>query len=84
MHNPRPLERTVGRPSSERKPGLLGFCSLLPPPRRIVAYAPNPPLRVNFTLTSIISMFRLFDMLIGARMKNIESYRNYLGHFHNQ
>ena len=31
---PRPLERTVGRPLRERKPGLHGFCSLPPHIRR--------------------------------------------------
>ncbi len=29
IHNPRPLERPVGRRGRERKPGLHGFCSLL-------------------------------------------------------
>ena len=28
---PRPLERWVGRPGKKKKPGLHGFCSLLPP-----------------------------------------------------
>jgi len=38
IHNPRPLERRVGRPLRERKPGLNGFCSLLPHPAQYAEY----------------------------------------------
>ena len=47
---PRPLERRVGLPCRERKPGLRGFCSILfTPSMAVCLLAPKPPYELRVT-----------------------------------